>query len=65
MTSLRTIGMRGERLEKLTVIHGTGTPGFLGVVGACVCNRYQALILLSIKGPGYEGTRLQLSHPSP
>ena len=41
---------RERRAKKRTVIRGT--PDFLGVVGACACNRYQALLL-----PGL-GTRL-------
>ena len=45
-----TLG-RGRRVKKRTVVHGT--PGFLGVVGACACNRYQAL-LPPPSGPGYE-----------
>ena len=37
-------------MEKHTVV--CGTPDFLGVVGACACNRYQALF--PPFGPGYE-----------
>ena len=32
---------RERRAKKRTVVRGT--PGFLGVVGVCACNRYQAL----------------------
>ena len=40
-------------MKKRKVVRGT--PGFLGVVGACACNRYQALF--SPSGPGYEAMR--------
>ena len=52
----RTLG-RGRRAKKHTVI--CGTPDFLGVVDACACNRYQAL-LLPLKGPGYEASVIYL-----
>ena len=39
--------------EKRTVV--CGTPGFLGVVGACACNSYQALFPPP-SGPGYEAS---------
>ena len=42
---------RERRAKKRTIVHGT--PGFLGVVGACACNRYQALFSPP-SGPGYE-----------
>ena len=42
---------RGRRVKKHTVV--CGTPAFLGVVGACACNRYQALSPPP-SGPGYE-----------
>ena len=40
MTSPRTLARR-RRVKKYTVV--CGNPGFCGVVGACACNRYQAL----------------------
>ena len=42
---------RERRTKKRIVVRGT--PGFLGVVGACVCNRYQALFAPP-SWPGYE-----------
>ena len=50
MTLPRTLG-HGKRAKKHTVI--CGTPDFLGIVGARVCNRYQALFPPP-SGPGYE-----------
>ena len=40
MTLPCTLG-HGRRVKKCTAV--CGTPGFLGVVGTCACNRYQAL----------------------
>ena len=47
-----TLG-RGRRAKKHTVV--CGIPGFLGVVDARVCNRYQALFSPP-SGPGYEAS---------
>ena len=38
-----------------------GTPGFVGVVGACTCNRYQALFPPPSR-PGYEAGPVRLEN---
>ena len=56
MTSLRTPPTGGG--QKNVVI--CSTPGFLGVVGACACNGYQALFPPPF-GPGYEASHIYTS----
>ena len=52
MTRSSLLTYTGGKCGKYTVVFGA--PGFVGVLRACACNRYQAAFFPSPSRPGYE-----------